>query len=341
MLSMKASFNIDSRRWDNTILSLGGYFHDSSIYAQYRNHANPQNDLVFFSWKDEHGNIVGIAVGSIERSSWPLLKNIKRRLVLHTNPLIRESVTEKTDNDFLSDIEMWAKKFGCYEIFVNSFESGNRNFDFKELGYDVIERYEFVVDLSLDEEVLWKLLSHARRKNIKKALRNGVKIRQLNGDLAISALRSMQKKSAVRVKARAGVSIAHDYQVSEDPVNVLLENGVGKIYGTYIEERLISAGLFTEFGGAAYYLLSGHDLEALKTQGPTLLVWTALLNAKRTGCRWFNLSGCKKEAEFKEHPEHGVFAYKKGFGGEQVKCVGGRKILNKKKLTLCKLFSKW
>ena len=341
MLSMKTSFNIDSKRWDNIILSLGGYFHDSSIYAQYRNHATPQNDLVFFSWKDEHGNIVGIAVGSIERSSWPLLRNIKRRLVLHTNPLVREPITGKTRNDFLLDIEMWAKKFGCYEIFVNSFESGNRNFDFKKLGYDVIERYEFIVDLSLDEEGLWKLLSHARRKNIKKALRNGVKIQQLYGDLAIRALRSMQKRSAVRVKARAGVSIARDYEIGDDPVNILLENGVGQIYGAFIENRLISAGLFTEFGDTVYYLLSGHDVEALKTQGPTLLVWTALLNAKMAGCRWFNLSGCKKEAELKDHSEHGVYAYKKGFGGEQVKCAGGRKILNKKKLTLFKFFSKW
>jgi lipid II:glycine glycyltransferase (peptidoglycan interpeptide bridge formation enzyme) len=59
------------------------------------------------------------------------------------------------------------------------------------------------------------------------------------------------------------------------------------------------------------------------------LLWETINRYKLEGACRFNLSGCKIEATKETSPEHGVYVYKRDFGGERIECASGTKVLRK------------
>jgi lipid II:glycine glycyltransferase (peptidoglycan interpeptide bridge formation enzyme) len=51
------------------------------------------------------------------------------------------------------------------------------------------------------------------------------------------------------------------------------------------------------------------------------------LRFKGEGIQRFNFGGCRTEALEESSPEHGVYVYKKAFGGAVLECGTGEKIL--------------
>jgi lipid II:glycine glycyltransferase (peptidoglycan interpeptide bridge formation enzyme) len=47
------------------------------------------------------------------------------------------------------------------------------------------------------------------------------------------------------------------------------------------------------------------------------ILWEAILEGKRRGCRWFNFWGVVGDDQ-ENHPWFGLSRFKKGFGGEEV-----------------------
>jgi lipid II:glycine glycyltransferase (peptidoglycan interpeptide bridge formation enzyme) len=89
----------------------------------------------------------------------------------------------------------------------------------------------------------------------------------------------------------------------------------------------VSASFFTTFNGLAYHTLSGHDAKALETQAPTFVLWAMALRFKGEGIQRLNFGGCRMDALEQSSPEHGVYVYKKAFGGAVFECGSGEKIL--------------
>ena len=92
---------------------------------------------------------------------------------------------------------------------------------------------------------------------------------------------------------------------------------------------VVSASLFTRFNNLVYNNLSGHSHEAFEMQAPTLLLWEIIKRCRKEGARPFNLGGCKIGAVKEESPVHGVYVYKKVFGGNCLECGDARKILRR------------
>lgn len=80
----------------------------------------------------------------------------------------------------------WPEGWGMHEIF-------------RELGYVQVERIgKYVVDLNLTKEELWKSIAHNKRRNIKKAIREGVEVTQANTRDGLLTFYRMLKESAKR-----------------------------------------------------------------------------------------------------------------------------------------------
>jgi lipid II:glycine glycyltransferase (peptidoglycan interpeptide bridge formation enzyme) len=66
---------------------------------------------------------------------------------------------------------------------------------------------------------------------------------------------------------------------------------------------------------------------AFETQAPSLLLWEMARRFKSEGIQRLNLGGCGIDALEESSPEHGVYVYKKTFGGAVLECGSGDKIL--------------
>lgn len=320
--------SVDSSRWDAMVSLLGGTIQHSSAFAGYTLAADADNCPAFMSLQADDGTPIGAALGFRVRSPRRLLAPLTGRMWLPAMPAVCSEAKDAL-LEFLGHIEQYARRNGCVVLEVNSAASRSGREEFTRLGFELTERLEFELDLQRSEDDLWQEMEYKRRKNIKKAIRTGVTIRDLAGENGIAELRRLQGDSSQRIVGRGGPDITRQRRSAEDPVNVLLDAGLGRIVCGEVDGKIVSAGLFTQFNGLVYHTLSGHSEEALRSQAPTLLVWETIKRYRREGAKRFNFGGCKADAVEEDSPEHGVYVYKKAFGAECIPCTSGRKVLNK------------
>ena len=325
-MELTVSEHVDGERWDAALREIGGTIYHSSVWARYIRAASPNAAPRFMTLTSEDGNTVGMALGFQERSRHRLLAPLTGHVRFESMPAVGEEdggiLTE-----FLRLVESYALDLGSAELTVGSYASFQGARSLAELGFDVTKRVEFELDLGPSEDDLWNGLEYKRRKNIKKAKRSGVAIRGLPPDQAVPVLRSLQGESSKRIVARGGPDISFHGEAERDAANALLESGIGRVVGAEVDGQVVSAGLFTCFNGLVYHTLSGHSREALKTQAPTLLLWETILRYKQEGAARLNFGGCSIGAIEEDSPEHGVYAYKKAFGGHCRECTSGHKVL--------------
>lgn len=82
--------------------------------------------------------------------------------------------------------------------------------------------------------------------------------------------------------------------------------------------ELLSAALIVFWAGRATYLYAASAAGYGKLNAPTLTVWRAITEAKRNGCRMFDLWGVSHE----KHNWRGITAFKKSFGGTEASYGG-------------------
>jgi hypothetical protein len=305
---------------------MGGTIHHSTAWARYIQAADRNARPRFLDWVGSDGKAAGMALAFHVRSGRAWLAPWTGRLVLDSTPAVSAG-DEAALADFLKAVEGYARQAACVELTVGSSASRRGGPELEGLGFEMIARREFVLDLQRSEDELWQTLEYKRRKNIKKAARQGVSLTDLSGEGGAAELRRLQIESGQRIARRGGRDIGRKGIRAADPVLVLMESGLARLVGAVADGEVVSAGLFTCFNGLVYHMLSGHSRKGLEVQAPTLLLWETIRRYKQEGARWFNLSGCKVEAADPGSPEHGVYEYKKAFGGECVECASGRKIL--------------
>jgi len=278
--------------------------------------------------RSQEGTVEGIALGFREQSHRRLLAPFTRRLWFDTMPAVAEGDRERLE-EFLRQLEAYARGSGITVLDVGSYACPGTRESLEKLGFRVTRRLEFELSLSATEEDLWQGMEYKRRKNIKKGDRMGVIVRDLPGDDGVTALRQLQGESSKRIVARGGGNITYKGEPGRDPVRVLLDAGLGRMVVAESEGKIVSAGLFTCFNGLVYHTLSGHSEEGLRCQAPTFLLWKTINRYRTEGARRFNFGGCSITALDEGSPEHGVYAYKKDFGGECIECASGRKVLRR------------
>lgn len=83
------------------------------------------------------------------------------------------------------------------------------------------------------------------------------------------------------------------------------------------KKKIIAGGLFDFVGNMAIYRHSASDDEYRAIPAMYLLLWEAILEAKRRGLTVFNFWGVTTEKDSPRHPWQGLSLFKTGFGGER------------------------
>jgi lipid II:glycine glycyltransferase (peptidoglycan interpeptide bridge formation enzyme) len=97
------------------------------------------------------------------------------------------------------------------------------------------------------------------------------------------------------------------------------DNEISIFLGKYRDE-IVSSGIFVFWQGIAFYHHGASSLKYPKIPVSYLLLWEAILEAKKRGCKKFNFWGISPESD-KTHPWSGLSLFKMGFGGYQTEYV--------------------
>jgi lipid II:glycine glycyltransferase (peptidoglycan interpeptide bridge formation enzyme) len=173
------------------------------------------------------------------------------------------------------------------------------------------------VDLQPDEEAILAQMKQKGRYNIRYAERKGVKIRsgQTAEDLDIfyRLHEETAKRQGITHRAQSYFEAFRRTFMEGSPIATFL---IAEYQGEPVAATLV---LF--FGEEAIYLYGGSSERDRNTQATYLVQWEGMREAKRRGCRFYNMTGIAEEDD-PNAAWAGLRQFKLKFGGEIVKLLG-------------------
>lgn len=217
------------------------------------------------------------------------------------------------------EVEKLTKKHRAFLIEIDQETSGRveewmSRKNWKKYGYRVNKKPYFPtktiqIDLTPTEEKIFKSFSEAKRRAVRRAIKNGVIVKEVNDYKEFLWLKkkSLLEKFVLPIMAEKEIKTL--YQTFY-PKN-------GKIILAYYQNQPVAGILLLHYTKVAYYWLAASTNQGKKLFAPTLLVWEALKIAKKLGCKIFDFEGIYDE-RFPIKNWLGFTKFKEGFGGKEI-----------------------
>jgi len=164
----------------------------------------------------------------------------------------------------------------------------------------------YTLDLRRDEDALWAGLRSKTRQYIRKAEGQGVEVARDVGGACLGAVRRIYAATA----ARAGFALHADayYRRVYDSFDAH-----NRQYCARVDGQAEAFLWVVEGGGVAFELYGGATECGAACKANYLLKWRAIADARRDGCRLYDLNG---------RLTTGIDQFKGGFGGADTDYVG-------------------
>lgn len=218
---------------------------------------------------------------------------------------------------FVDELKKVAKKYSADFIRVSPFadETTELANTFKQAGFrpapmHVLAETTWILDLSPDEETLFKAMRDTTRNLINRGRRENVEIKITEEDDALKRLSDLLQETAQRHNF---TPFSYKYMKSE--FDAFKKYDAVKIFEAYYEGRMVSSAIIFFYGDTAVYRHSGSSSERIKCQPSYLLQWHVIQEAKKRGMKYYNFWGIAPDNAPKNHPFMGITTFKTGFGG--------------------------
>jgi lipid II:glycine glycyltransferase (peptidoglycan interpeptide bridge formation enzyme) len=170
--------------------------------------------------------------------------------------------------------------------------------------------HTLIVPLGPEEQMLASFRPK-HRYNIRLALRKGVVVEE--GD-DIAQLHRQHGYTAARQGINAA-GLAH-YRRRLERLDWC------RVYVARVEGEPVASIMVARFSGRAYYLFGGSSDRHRQLMPTYAAQWAAIRAAAAAGCRDYDLWGIPPSEDARDHPWHGLWQFKTGFGGERVAYCG-------------------
>lgn len=177
------------------------------------------------------------------------------------------------------------------------------------------------IDLTQSEQQIFAHFNQAKRRGVRRAIKNGIVVKESNNIDGFIKIRQKQYFPlgfliTKEMKAiwknfypqNAALLLAYPYPISQ-------LSAAAKIW----EIKPLAGILLLFYDKIAYYWYASSLPSGKKLFAPTLLVWEALKLAKNRGCKFFDFEGIYDE-RFPKAAESwkGFTKFKEGFGGKKI-----------------------
>lgn len=322
MKTVRVLTDVDPARWNSEVARLNGcpfHTYEWSRYSAARNKAG----VCYFQWLDGSGHIAGMGFGLVREKRVPgcsLYKSLSLGSMPAGNPGLLQ--------DMLAALIEYCRQQQFTELEVNSFGTPLGGYVLPALGFSVSRRWEFLVDVDMSEEDLWKSLHGKKRNLIRKGQKENLRVERAASVDQLMEFRGLALETQAR-KQEQGIAYPvgdrAQYELMKDR---LLDCGLGRLYLAYDGDTPVAGAFFAGYGKSAYYVLSSANRTGLGKSAPDLILWTSMRQYREDGCTLFNLGGLS-EAELEGQPleSSGLYHFKKRFAAEAMPCCKGSLVL--------------
>lgn len=230
----------------------------------------------------------------------PEVKDQKSEILKIFIEKIKE-ITKEEKCDFVRIAPIWEKNDENNIIF--------KELNFRDAPMHIHPELTWELDITLSEEELLNQMRKTTRYLIRQAQKNEVKIIESRNLNDVDKFEELNEKT---VNRHHFVPFPLNYLKNEFLV-FSPDSQISIFLGKY-QEELISTGIFVFWQETAFYHHGASSLKYPKIPVSYLLLWEAIREAKKRGCKKFNFWGIAPENE-KNHPWAGLSLFKMGFGG--------------------------
>jgi hypothetical protein len=181
---------------------------------------------------------------------------------------------------------------------------------------------EFLIDLARGEEALLQAMHKKHRKNLRLAQEAGLDVVEEATMEAFLSVRGMQQSSAERSAEKGNRYGIQDERFYRESFEAIYRNGPGRVLFARKGGQIVAALAYLEFGRKAVTVRSGSTSVGYETSAMYLLQFELIRRLAQRGFSELNIGGVPAEAAAEEHPQHGLFNYKRYYGGTPRACAG-------------------
>jgi len=178
---------------------------------------------------------------------------------------------------------------------------------------DIFAKSTFIIDLSQNEEELFRNLSQKTRYNVRLAEKNDIAVETGNIDSFVK----LQKETA----KRNGFYL-HPDNYYKTVFELFAKKDMAKIITAKYNKKTLTSWMLFVFKDVWYYPYGGSSSEYRNLMHSNLVAWEAIKLAKREGGKAFDMWGALGKNPNQKDPWYGFHRFKSGYGGKLVEYPG-------------------
>ncbi len=183
---------------------------------------------------------------------------------------------------------------------------------FKKSPIHALAETTCILDVTQGEDELMAHMNKNHRNLIRRCEKEGVTVQSFTHSEKLKEFHELHDRTAKRHRF---VRFSNEYVEKE--FTSFEKNAEAVVFYCYLPNgTLDSSAVVYYYGSTAAYRHGASLGNNNKIPTPYLLQWSAILEAKKRGMRWYNFWGVAPEDAKKNHPFKGITHFKKGFGGE-------------------------
>jgi Acetyltransferase (GNAT) domain len=337
-LKVKLETSVDKNRWDSLVASSpGGHIFQSATWAKYQREYLGIRDCFFTVEESDGGRALAFLYAYRESPfnralferplsslTVPLADRLSAGLNVKYGPIYIGSPGTKERQEMLGllieTLEDYCRRQGIVSIkgdFGSIYETGEDNPGMEEFmrarGYRARPEATFLVDLSQDEDTLWKNLKQSARKAIRRGRDQGITVERMKEDTELASYHEFS------CRCRRSLSLkSNSLRNFTEMWRFLRPAGMLEIFYALQEGELIGglgvwqhAGVVVEWGS-----VQSERAKEEKLFCSDLLKWEIIRWGHSQGHRLYDLAGVEPDLDQVDPKNRGIYQFKAKWGGE-------------------------
>ena len=302
---------IDIAQWNEFVYNHpnGNIFQTSEMAEVYKKTKNyePVSLAVVNKASDE---ILAILQAVVMKEMSCILGSFSSRSIIQGGPIFIENENGIKALEVLMEYydKKIAQKKALYTQIRNVWDTSEILSFFNSMSYEHEEHLNFLIDLTIPPDILWKKLIKSRRNGINKAKRRGVIVEEVTDKSLVPIVYNHIQETYKNAKLPLA-----DMDLFRNVFSILVPKNMAKFFIAKHENKYIGAIVVLIYNGSIYDWFAGASSEYLHLCPNDILPWHVIEWGAKNGYHTFDFGGAGKPGE-----EYGVRKFKKQFGGRLV-----------------------
>ena len=307
MTNFKITSALNPAQWSSFVYEHpnGNVFQTPEMYKVYKNTKN--YEPIFLAVINDKNEILGTLLAVIQKEYSGFLGNFTARSIIFGGPLIKNNDADILDF-ILQEYNKIIRKKAIYSQFRNMWEWRDLKEIFIKNGFEYEEHLDIIHDLTLTQEEMFEKMHKGRRKNIHRAIKNGLKFKEIKDKEELKNSLELIKETYKKVKLPIP-----DYSFFLSIYDYMFKKKLVKFFAAKYNRQIISVRFVLIYNGLIYDWFAGTDESCLDKYPNDFLLWKVMEWGHENGYKIFQFGGAGKP-----NKPYGVRDYKLKFGGELV-----------------------